>query len=244
MLECQDLGRYTSFVKEHVTYPVDFCKYYLSAPRKVSPVPGHTARDLLQGCACYRSKSEQTSYQLSSTTFQVSSTTTVEKSIGTIASSPSMNSTPPEDSIAITSGATTAIADPTSITVIPTTIVATTTTNPCGTPPTMEFVNGYAALYVLSMNTIGTVFNNSVPSTTTAFNETLAYTDAIGSCLSFAYTAVTDAASVNVFVDHSHADSWSCVVFDDGSLASDEDNIQYVADPQAGCSYGYGTGDA
>ncbi|GAM88153.1 hypothetical protein ANO11243_061840 [Dothideomycetidae sp. 11243] len=82
---------------------------------------------------------------------------------------------------------------------------------------------------------------SKVPATSTTFNQTLVYTDAISSCNSLVgpyeandstFTYVSD-----VYKDFAQNGAWSCIVYNNGSGTSSYGSAS--SDLLAGCSYGY-----
>ncbi|GAM82780.1 hypothetical protein ANO11243_007660 [Dothideomycetidae sp. 11243] len=243
-LACKTLHMQTTRIKQHITYPVDFCKYYLSAPRENSPVPGFTGQNLMDGCNCFDTKPHRPAHSTTQAPFaqytdapstDVSATDSDTATDGTALTEPStvISTSIP---VSITFMASTTSATPyipnVNCSAVPTTIVE----NAVGNIAAQDVVD---ASFKLVYNSAGTTQTAAavISSTEYPYNDTVPLSDVVTSCALWVIDNQSNGpgAAFNLFIDDATL-NWTCNYFQDGGNGS----LSYGAkDASVGCSFGF-----
>ncbi|GAM91326.1 hypothetical protein ANO11243_093750 [Dothideomycetidae sp. 11243] len=229
----------------------------LRRPRSTSPVPGVTAEELLDGCACFDRSFSSRKPVHSTTTATDLSQETITASMAEMSNTDAPNTNPLPSATADGNRSFSTDGGETQTTPISTdsfthvTSTPTTTTPKnisCATPASAITTFSHAAgddetiiqTWTLALNTIGTTLSGT-PDTNTTFNRALNASEAATSCVSYIDNAFDNGAAgnaLNVFQDEALGDAWHCISFNNHA-AKQFSNDSFVADDFAECSYGY-----
>ncbi|GAM90199.1 hypothetical protein ANO11243_082400 [Dothideomycetidae sp. 11243] len=204
--------------------PKRFCKFFDAFPRSVSPIPGVTAEQLLDGCECFDHHHHTTT----------TTTTTKHKK--------PKHTTPPVEPTGEVSptASETGAASPTSSALVCETDVPSYIYGRYEV--SHEFNKTFDGNFTLAYNGAGhTGFADYVQSiqTTTLANNSLQAVPAISSCLDWVAQAQQPAQgsyAVNVY-ENATTNAWTCLLYTAGDYPSY--NATNSTDSDVLCSYGY-----
>ncbi|PNS21096.1 hypothetical protein CAC42_3434 [Sphaceloma murrayae] len=232
-LVCVD--EYKVAIRAEFKQPKPFCRFFGALPRPISPVPGLTAKQVVQGCKCILNPSSTgrtstpASSDASSTTSRPSPSST--QSTATPARSGALTTEISRTAGAVSSAAPALTSDLNGCRYVDdvTATVSNTQAATTGTATFMSFVQRY-----------GSVLSGSVPITATSLAGAIPTLAAITSCASIQAAAQNPddvfegQILMNVYTDLS-ANTWGCIAF--ANTDPEPRTIQITSSEGVGCGY-------